>query len=305
MAEQLLFDVLKAYRLPVHLRVVTPCSLKTKVVLYEGQEITVLDKKSSLLIIGERRGKRVRFDVDECREQIVDLMEEYIPVTEEELVPQSDEGIFGIIKKDFNFGGRDFKKLEMISVTYVGEFIATDEADFEWKTKREKTALITFEDESNFSLKANFLLNRSLFDYYKVKGTVRFESLIAPFHPHVIRFRKNDNHRIPTGIIHLISERACDLMLITFRPDSPAPITRYERYPVYGNIQVTVRNQKLPNYVKCLGKDNSSTYIKKIWEVLDLLHYDLFGPRFYGFLDVEDKLYTQGLEIFDKKLERY
>lgn len=45
----------------------------------------------------------------------------------------------------------------------------------------------------------------------------------------------------------------------------------------------------LPEHMKVLGKEHSNEYQSYLNHIENLFHYDLYGPRFYGFLDVNNQ----------------
>lgn len=272
-----LCTILKERSLPLHVKAWTPCTLRDKVVLQQGQEFCVLHTKNVTIIKGENEdGNKFRFSAESCKNQIVDIVERYMPSIPEDLIA-ADEDIFGTARTEFTHDGITFKKYDSISVTYVA-YCAT---------KMARVALVCHKRTNITIIKPDILMRKDLFQFYKVKSVVRFESFLRLFEPVTLRFQNCKNLKTPRGVVHLKSTKTCQLVLTASKILSKKFI-RYELYPLNSNVLVNFCDKPLPDFVKYLGESRSQLYHKNIKDIEESLFCDIYGARFYGFLDVED-----------------
>ncbi|XP_057308451.1 uncharacterized protein LOC130646293 [Hydractinia symbiolongicarpus] len=271
-------DIIKREELPILVQIVLPCFLKTKEVLKSEQDVTILKKKKVTLVMGKDvNGMEFRFNACEANTVLIDRLVIFSPDSVEMLAMLYPRLLF-VPKKDFTFSNYHF---------YIGKEVVI--ADFHNGLKPSVLIHETKNPNCSTWVPCEILLHPNLFSPYLVKETLAFEEVLKPFEPQSIRFHNAENKKhLPNGIVTLKSVKVCDLV-VTATTKCSGTYVRYEIYPLNSKIMAKRSQNDLPEHMKVLGKEHSNEYQSYLNHIENLFHYDLYGPRFYGFLDVNNQ----------------
>ncbi|XP_057307223.1 uncharacterized protein LOC130645293 [Hydractinia symbiolongicarpus] len=269
-------DIIKTRQLPIVVTITLPCFLRTKEVLKNKQPIAILNRKEVHLLTGHNeRNVDFKFNADDNLNSLVETFEQIQPKSVEEITSIFSYRDIVVVRKDCVLRNIQFRAGDKLLIAFLHSSHTT-----------EKTfALLCRQDNWNYnvSLLADILLDDDLFIWLRTRERLKLRTLLRAFEPQWVRFvHKSDYKLLPAGIVFLRSIKTCDLILTA---TCCGQNVRYETYPLNSKIMAELSFNNLPHYVKCLGKGDSSAYTQSIARIETLFHYDIYGPRFYGFLD--------------------
>ena len=293
-------DAIENQKLPILLQSTNNCMLDGNTVLEKDQYITILDRCNVDLLLGrDCNGKTFRLSKEVVQHFQVDIVEEFYPQTLEELRKIIPEVTFVQTKKKYKDDSNNFCALDTFQFC---NFLDETCQNVVLQTRDQRVCL-----------ESSSLLVSDLFVLVKIKEVKRFDNFIENIDPLVktlIRFRDPTTDTSELGNVFIESIGNYEVAH-TVSAIKEGTHLKYETFPIDRRIKFRRVGKKVPRYVETLGAYNSSNYQEKLTEIKLLMKYDVYSPRFYAHLVIENHLMSpprlkrpQKLDLNNDRTER-
>jgi len=272
-------DAIENQKLPILLQSTNNCTLDGNTVLEKDQYITILDRCNVDLLQGrDCNGKNFRLSKEMVEHFQVDIVEEFYPKTIDELRKYLPEVTFVQTKKRHT---DDSNNLCALDTFQFCNFLDETHHNVVLQTR-----------DQRICLESRFLLVSDLFVLVKIKEVKRFNSFIENIDRSVktlIRFKDPTTDTSELGNVFIESIGNYEVAH-TVSAIKGGTQLKYETFPIDRRIMFRRVGKKVPRYVETFGAYNSPNYQEKLTEIKMLMKYDVYSPRFYAHLIIDNHL---------------